>query len=122
MQDFKKLTIWQKAHSMTIAVYQATEAFPMLEQYGLTSQIRRACVSIPANIAEGCGRDGSIEFGRFLQIAMGSVYELEYLIILARDLKYINGQDFEVLNNQLSEIRKMLIAFKPKLKGEKVSF
>jgi four helix bundle protein len=118
MQDFKKLTIWQKAHSMTLEVYKATNDFPVTEQYGLTSQIRRACASIPANIAEGCGRDGTVEFARFLQIAMGSVYELEYFIILASDLKYINEPDFEVLNNHLHEIRKMLIAFKSKLKGE----
>lgn len=119
MQDFKNLLIWQKAHQMTLSVYQATLAFPAAEQYGLTSQIRRACASIPANIAEGCGRDGDIEFGRFVQIAMGSAYELEYHLILARDLKYLNEKDHETLTNQLNEVRKMLIAFKAKLKSDK---
>jgi len=117
MQDFKKLTVWQKAHNLTLAVYKITAGFPKDELYGLISQIRRACSSIPANIVEGCGREGNVEFGRFLQIAMGSAYELEYHLILARDLNYLNAKDHENLNSQLSEIRKMLIAFKAKLKG-----
>ena len=86
MQDFKKLTVWQKAHLLTVAAYKATEAFPKDELYGLTSQIRRACISIPANIAEGCGREGKVEFNRFLQIALGSATELEYHLLLAYDL------------------------------------
>jgi four helix bundle protein len=81
MSDFKKLSVWQKSHLLTMDVYKATADFPKDEQYGLTSQIRRACSSIPANIAEGCGREGDVEFGRFLQIAMGSAYELEYHIL-----------------------------------------
>ena len=90
MQDFKKLKVWQKAHLLAVETYQATTAFPQDELYGLTSQIRRAGVSIPANIAEGCGREGSAEFNRFLQIAMGSIAELEYHFLLASELKFLN--------------------------------
>jgi four helix bundle protein len=87
MKDFRTLTVWQKAHQLTLAVYKATRGFPKEEMYGLTSQVRRASSSIPANIAEGCGRDGDAELARFFQIAMGSASELEYhfswLMILA---------------------------------------
>ncbi|MFQ5961877.1 MAG: four helix bundle protein, partial [Candidatus Methylomirabilales bacterium] len=72
MRDFRELKVWEKAHHLTLAVYNATTTFPRDELYGLTSQIRRSCASIPANIAEGCGRGGDAEFARFLQIAMGS--------------------------------------------------
>jgi len=78
LKDFRKLKVWEKSHDLTLAVYKATAAFPRKELYGLTSQIRRACASIPANIAEGCGRGGDPELARFLQIAMGSASELEY--------------------------------------------
>ena len=81
MKDFRRLVVWQKAHLLTVAVYEAIAGFPKDELYGLTSQIRRACVSIPANIAEGCGRDGEAEFGRFLQIAQGPASELEYHVL-----------------------------------------
>jgi four helix bundle protein len=116
MQDFRKLNTWQKAHSLAIAVYQATAGFPKDELYGLTSQMRRACISIPANIAEGCGRDSGADLGRFLQIAQGSAAELEYHILLAYDLKLLNNQDYKDLDNQLNEVRKMLTNFIQKLK------
>jgi len=99
MQDFKKLKVWQKAHSLAVAIYQATEMFPKDELYGLTSQIRRSCVSIPANIAEGCGRGGNTEFNRFLQIALGSATELEYHLLLANKLKFLNLANYEELDN-----------------------
>jgi len=116
MQDFKKLKVWEKAHLLTIAVYKISVDFPKDEVYGLTSQMRRASASIPANIAEGCGREGTQEFSRFLQIAMGSLYELEYHILLAYDLKLLNENNFEILNNNVTEVRKMLIAFMKTLK------
>jgi four helix bundle protein len=80
MQDFKKLSVWQKAHILTLEVYKTTSGFPKEETYGLTSQIRRACSSIPSNIAEGCGRKGNVELSRFLQIAVSSASELQYQI------------------------------------------
>lgn len=117
MQDFKKFKVWEKAHLLTIAVYRVTEDFPKEETYGLTSQIRQASASIPANIAEGCGREGHQEFSRFLQIAMGSVYELEYHILLAHDLKILGEKNFDILNNDVTEVRKMLLALMKKIKG-----
>ena len=117
MQDFRKLKVWEKAHHLTLAVYKATKAFPKEELYGLTSQIRRSCVSIPANIAEGCGRRGDAEFARFLQIAMGSASELEYHLLLARDLNFLNISDHEQLASDLTEVKRMLTSFTQKLKN-----
>jgi four helix bundle protein len=91
MKDFRKLTVWQKAHAMVLSSYKATAGFPKHELFGLVSQIRRCSSSIPANIAEGCGRIGNSELHRFLQIACGSSNELEYHFLLARDLGYIKG-------------------------------
>ncbi len=119
MQDFKKLAVWQKSHSLAIAVYKVTSTFPKEEIYGLTSQIRRSTMSTPSNIAEGCGRYGTTDFGHFLQIALGSTCELEYQILLARDLKYMDEIAYDNLNNQVSEVRKMLISFIQKIKEEK---
>lgn len=86
MKDFKDLKVWQKAHVLTLTLYRLTRIFPREELYGLTSQIRRCSASIAANIAEGCGRKGNAELHRFLQIAAGSASELDYHLLLARDL------------------------------------
>ena len=119
MQDYKNLKVWERAHQLTLAVYQATSIFPKDEMYGLTSQIRRACASVPANIAEGCGRDGDAEFARFLRIAMGSASELDYHLLLARDLKLLNATTYLQLENGLSEVRKMLNTFLQRLKADR---
>jgi len=108
MKKFRDLKVWEHAHQLTLEVYKVTNAFPKDELYGLTSQIRRACSSIPTNIAEGCGKDGDAEFNRFLQIAMGSSSELEYELQLAKDLKYLTNDDFLRLDAKLIEVRKML--------------
>jgi four helix bundle protein len=108
MKDFRKLSVWQKAHLLTLAVYKTTTHFPKEELYGLTSQIRRACVSIPANIAEGCGKEGDTEFGRFLQIAQSSASELDYHLLLARELNFLNENDYDELSHQVEEVRRML--------------
>jgi four helix bundle protein len=102
MKDFRDLKVWQKSHSLTLNIYSATTAFPKEEMYGLTSQIRRSCSSIAANIAEGCGRNGDAEFARFLQIAMGSASELEYHLLLANDLKFLRASDYTELEQQLN--------------------
>ena len=86
MKDFRNLVVWQKSHKLTLDVYEATRKFPKEELYGLVSQLRRACSSIPCNIAEGCGRRGNGEFHRFLQIATGSASEVEYQLLLAHEL------------------------------------
>ncbi len=111
--------MWQRSHRLTLDIYQATKAFPKDELYGLTSQIRRACSSIPANIAEGCGRDGDAELGRFLQIAMGSASELEYHLMLAHDLKFFTDTDYARLNQETTELKQMLAKFIKKLKADR---
>ena len=87
--------------------------------YGLTSQIRRSCASIPANIAEGCGRSGDAELGRFLHIAMGSASELEYHLLLAHELKFLNALDYERLVTEVLEVKRMLTSFIQKLKADR---
>src|SRR5206468_7800270 len=91
MQDFRELRVWNTAHELTLAAYQITRGFPKSELYGLTSQIRRSAASICANIAEGCGRGSRRDFARLLQIARGSASELEYHLILAADLRLVDG-------------------------------
>jgi len=117
MQDYRKLSVWKKSHLLAVAIYKETAVFPRDEVFGLTSQIRRACVSIPANIAEGCGRGGGAELGRFLQIASGSAHELEYLLLLAGELKYFKEEVSINLNNQISEIKRMLSVLIKKIKN-----
>ncbi|MFB3922372.1 MAG: four helix bundle protein [Terriglobia bacterium] len=108
MQDFKKLKVWEKGHALTLAIYKATIKFPKEELYGLTSQIRRSGASIPANIAEGCGRGGKAEMARFLQVAMGSASELEYHVLLAHDLALINDDEYNKLTAGAVEVKRML--------------
>lgn len=102
---------------MTLDIYRVTKDFPREELYGLTTQIRRSCASIPANIAEGCGRGGDAEFARFLQIAMGSASELQYHLLLARDLGLLNDLDYERLSQETTEVKQMLTSFIKKLKA-----
>ena len=108
MRDFRKLQVWRKAHDLTLKIYELTSEFPRNEIYGLTSQIRRACASIPTNIAEGCGRESSADFARFLQIAMGSASETEYLILLVHDLKYCDANQYAELIDTIIRVKKML--------------
>jgi four helix bundle protein len=95
MQDFKKLLAWQKAHSAVLRTYAVSANVPTSEQFGLTSQMRRAAISIPANVAEGCCRGGKRSFAQFLRIALGSAGELEYYVILASDLKFVRQPQAE---------------------------
>jgi len=107
------LKVWVKAHRLALAVYKATVSFPDQERYGLISQTRRATVSIAANIAEGCGRGGDADFGRFLQMAMGSASEVEYLLLLARDLGYLAAGSHGELEDQTTEVKRMLFRSDP---------
>ena len=104
MKDFHELKVWQKAHLLTLAVYQITATFPREELYGLTTQLRRSCASIPANLAEGCGRNGDAEFARFCSIAMGSASEVEYHLLLTRDLKLMKPKDYDALAQCTTEV------------------
>jgi four helix bundle protein len=110
MKSFRELQVWRKAHNMTMAVYEATRIFPSEERYGLTSQLRRSAASIPANIAEGCGRRSDGEMARFLQIARGSASEIEYHIFLARELRYLREDSFRQLTREADELQRMLTA------------
>ncbi len=111
MQDFKKLKVWEKGHQLTLCVYRATLKFPKEELYGLTSQMRRASASIPANIAEGCGRGGKAELARYLQVAMGSASEVEYHLLLARDLRLCDSPQYNELEAIVTEVKRMLTSF-----------
>lgn len=110
MQDFRNLQVWQKAHQVTLGVYQATKSFPSHERFGLTSQLRRAASSIGANLAEGCVRGGDADFGRFVKIALGSASEAEYHLLLARDLSYLGAEDHDSPNAAAQEVKRMLVA------------
>ena len=118
MKDFRDLKVWEKAHQLTLAVYKSTKRFPRDEVYGLTGQIRRACASIPANVAEGCGRGGDAELARFLQIAMGSASELEYHFLLAHDLGLLDDSVYDELTGEVTEVKRMLTSFLQKLKAD----
>lgn len=117
MTNFHELKVWQKAHQLTLAVYRITATFPREELYGLTSQLRRSGSSIPANLAEGCGRSGDAEFARFCSIAMGSAHELEYHLLLAKDLNLIKHNDYTDASQRAIELKRMLVGLIRRLRG-----
>lgn len=108
MHNFKELNVWQKARAFSKSIYALTSSFPKEEQFGVVSQLRRASISISSNIAEGSGRGSDKDMCRFLDIALGSAFEVESLLYLVLDLGYINQADFDNLNSQVLEIGKML--------------
>lgn len=116
MQNYKDLKVWEKAHHFTLSVYEITKGFPKEEIYGLTSQMRRAASSIPANIAEGCGKNSKLDFANFLNIALGSSNESEYFLILAKDLNYIKTEEFLHQHKIINEVKAMLIALITKVR------
>jgi four helix bundle protein len=118
VKDFRKQKVWEKSHQLTLAIYKISEYFPREELYGLTRQIRRASSSIPANIAEGCGKNSEAELARFFQIARGSASELEYHLLLARDLDILPVSDYERLTKELGEIQRMLASYINRLKAQ----
>jgi four helix bundle protein len=108
MKDFRSLQVWNKAHALTLNCYKAMSDFPKSEMYGLTSQIRRSAASVGANIAEGCGKRGNGDFQRFLGIATGSASEVEYHFLLARDLGFLDADQYRSLAAAVVEIKRML--------------
>jgi len=116
VRDFRRLKVWEKAHRRALSVYEATGVFPREELYGVTTQLRRCSASIPANIAEGCGRSGDAELGRFMLIAMGSASELEYHLLLAHDLGYLRPQQHQNLEQETQQIKRMLSNFVTRLR------
>ena len=120
MKDFRDLKVWEKAHALVLACYEVTKSFPRDEIFGLVSQIRRAGSSIPANIAEGCGRRGNGELHRFLQMAMGSASELEYHLLLSKDLGYLKPADHQKMQPMVEEVKRMLASLIRKVDSERV--
>lgn len=116
MMDFRKIKVWDKSHRFVLEVYELTKAFPKEEIFGLTSQLRRAAVSIPNNIAEGCGRSTESDLNRFLTISMGSASEVDYLLLLSKDLDYISQSQFNDINAKVIEIKKMLSAYSARIR------
>ena len=114
-RDFRKIAAWRRAHALTLQVYRATSRFPDHERYGLVSQLRRACSSIATNVAEGCGRGTNKDLARFVDIATGSASEVEYQLLLARDLGYLSTEQHGPLATEIVEIRRMLLAYKGRL-------
>lgn len=115
MRDFMKLDLWQRSHQLTLKIYRITKSFPKDEIFGLVSQMRRSSSSMPTNIAEGCGRRTNPELRRFFDFAAGSSSELQYQIILSKELNYISETDFQELHDETVSIRKMIYAYTIKL-------
>lgn len=110
MQDFRKLDVWAKAHATVLEVYKDTSRFPPSERYGITAQLRRSAASVPANLAEGCGRGSDGSFASFVQIAFGSACETEYHILLSRDLGYLEDESYTRLSRNVTQVKRMLTA------------
>jgi len=119
MKDFRDLKVWERAHLLTLSVYKSTAAFPSDERFGLTSQMRRCSASIGANIAEGCGKRGNGEFQRFLQIASGSASELDYHLLLARDLSFLHDDEYKRSLQDLMQMRRMLTSLLHKVNTDR---
>ena len=118
MQDYRNLKVWQRSHQLTLAVYQLTNCFPADERFGLTSQMRRCAASVPSNIAEGSARGSDADFSRFVHIAMGSAAELDYQLLLAHDLSFVDASEYKKLADELAEIRRMLYTFNQTLRAK----
>jgi four helix bundle protein len=116
MRDFHKLQVWQKAHALVLEIYMVTREFPQSELYGLTSQLRRAAMSIPSNIAEGCGRNSENELLRFMVIAQGSTSEVEYQLLLAKDLGWLKVDKYDEFKIKVNEIKRMLFSYQKRIK------
>lgn len=110
MQDFRNLEVWKRSHQLTLEVYRQTKAFPSDERFGLTSQLRRAAVSIESNLAEGCGRGSDQDFARFVQVALGSATEVDCQLLIAHDLGYLPATTYDHAYSDLQRIKKMLNA------------
>jgi four helix bundle protein len=111
MSNFRNLLIWQKSMSLTTKIYNSTKKFPKEELFGLTSQIRRCSISIPSNIAEGYGRDSNKEYLRFLNISIGSLFEMQTQLEIAKNIQYLNDEEFNNLYDDSREIERMLVSF-----------
>jgi four helix bundle protein len=119
MKDFHHLKVWEKAHALSLSIYKASSSFPKGEIYGLTNQIRRAAISTPTNIAEGCGRGSDADLSRFLQSSMGSASEVEYLLLVCHDLGFLTNESYEKRNTEITEVKRMLTGLIKTLKTDR---
>jgi four helix bundle protein len=121
MQDFRNLEVWKKSHELTLSLYRLTRDFLDDERFRLTSQLRRASASIGANLAEGCGRGTDADFARPVQIAMGSACAVDYQLLLARDLEYLNSENYLGSQEEVSRIKRMLTSLLKTLRSRDVA-
>jgi len=119
MQNFKELKVWEKAHQLTLSIYKTSAKFPKEEIFSLTNQLRRTLASIPANIAEGCGKNSQADLANFLNISLGSANETDYFLILSRDLDYLTEEQFTILSNSINEVKEMLINLVSRVRAPK---
>ena len=117
MQDYKELIVWQKSHSFVISIYKSLLTFPKDEAFNLVSQLKRASTSIPTNIAEGTGRFTQKDFASYLQVALGSSHEVEYLILLSKDLGFLDQELYQLHSQHINEIKAMLISLIKKVRN-----
>jgi four helix bundle protein len=118
MQDFRNLAVWRKAHALTLAVYVETRQFPLTERYGLTSQLRRSVASVSSNVAEGCGCFSDRDFARFIQHALSSACVVDYQLLLAHDLSFLDAPTYRRLASACIEVKRMLTGLLQTLRAE----
>ena len=116
MRDFRQLNVWAESHQLTLEIYKITKEFPKDELFALTNQMRRASVSIPSNIAEGCGRGTNKEYAHFIQIALGSAFEIDYQLLLSKDLGYLNSTVYENLSERIDKVKRQLASLLKKVR------
>jgi len=116
MRKYETLKFWQKTHKLTLFIYKITSTFPRDELYGLTSQLRRASISIGSNIAEGSAKNSRLDYFRFMNISLGSLSEIEYQLLIAKDLNYISSEIYQETINEILEIKKMMTHYMGKSK------
>lgn len=117
MRDFRQLRVWEEAHRLTLEVYRITKDFPKEELFALTNQLRRASTSISSNIAEGCGRGSNKDYSHFLQMAIGSAFEVDYQLLLAKDLSYLDKENYSQINEKVIVLKRQLAALLQKVRN-----
>lgn len=117
MRDFRQLRVWEDAHQLTLEVYRLTKTFPKEELFALTNQLRRASVSVGSNIAEGCGRGSNKDYAHFLQMAIGSAFEVDYQIYLAKDLAYMNDENYKIISGKIDSLKRQFASLLQKVRS-----
>ena len=117
MREFRQLRVWEDAHQLTLEIYKITKAFPKEELFALTNQLRRASAYIPSNIAEDCGRGSHKDYAHFRQIALGSLFEVDYQLVLAKDLSYLDAESYSAANEKITVLKKQLASLLQKVRA-----